>query len=79
MDFASHRGITFILIARSAMQIVCLFDVISVGTLHSLAKISVTYNRNISIPLTKYIRSDSVVEFSCTIIIKMLPEEENSR
>ena len=78
MDFASHRGITFILIGRSAIQLVCLFEVISVGTLHSLAKISVTF-RDISVSLTKSIRSDSVVEFSCTIIIQMLPEEENSR
>ena len=33
MDFASHRGITFILIGRSVIQLFCLFDVLSVVTL----------------------------------------------
>ena len=38
MDFFSHQGTTLILIERSGVQLVCLFDVYLLGPFHLITK-----------------------------------------
>ena len=38
MDFGSYRGITLILIGRSAIQLICVYDVYLGVPFHSIAK-----------------------------------------
>ena len=44
MDFASHPGITLILIDRLTIQLVCLFDVYLLVPFHLMTKFSVKVN-----------------------------------
>ena len=37
MDFVSHRGITLILIGRSAIQLICVYNVYLGVSFHSIA------------------------------------------
>ena len=60
----SHRGIVFIFIDRSAIQQVCFYDVNLCVPVHLMAQ-KPLYLRNVSV--AKTLRSDDVVEFSCTI------------
>ena len=63
MNFVSHRGMAFILIGRSSIQQVCFFDVNLCVPVHSMAE-KLCYLRSVS--ETKTLRSNNVVEFSCT-------------
>ena len=75
MKLVSHRGMAFILIGWSAIQLVCFFDVILCVPVHAMPK-KLRYFSNVS--LTKTLRSNDVVEFSCTLKSFLLTEEATS-
>ena len=66
MDFVCHRGITLILIGRSAIQLICVYDVYLGVRLKEVFKLLNPYGAN------------NVVQFSCTIKTKVFAEEANS-
>ena len=75
MGFVSHRGIALILIGWSEIQQVCFLDVNLCVPFQSMTQ-NLLYLSNVSV--TKFLRRNNVVEFSCTIKIKMLTEEATS-
>ena len=48
MDFASHRGITLILFGRSAIQLICVYDINLGVPFHSIAQ-NLIYLRNVKV------------------------------
>ena len=64
MNFVSHRGIAFILNGRSLIQQVCFFDVNLLCT-HSFDDLKTSLLEKCL--ATKPLRSNNVIEFSCTI------------
>ena len=65
-----HGGITLIVIDRSAIQPVCIFES------YLFDDLNLRYIRNASV--TKFIQSTNAVKFSCTLKTKDLHEETNS-
>ena len=71
----SHRGIILTLIGRSEIQLVCLFYVALLVSLHSMT-LNSRYLRNVSV--TKSVENSNFIELSCTIKTKVLAKEVNS-
>ena len=74
MDFDINREITLLLVSRSAIQLVCLFDVKLLVLFHSVTK-NLRYLRHFS--MIKFIPSSNIVMFSCTIKDKVLAKDAN--
>ena len=68
MDFVSHQEINLILICRSGVQLICVYDVYLGVPFHSIAY-NLLYLRNVSY------RANYVAQFSCTFKTKVFAEE----